>query len=299
VLKDVKRRRLRLDPEPGARGGRPHPVEIALLDWGGSGPLALLHHANGFCAATWGLVAEGLRDRFRLVAMDARGHGDSSRPSGPDAFSWSALAEDLIAVGERLLEESGGGRIALGLGHSFGGTLTLAAAARRPRLYERIALVDPVIVPRELGGEHHSRGSELAERARKRRHVWQDREEARAFFAERELFQDWDPRALDLYVEEGLRQRADGRVELKCAGEVEAAIFAGNQSLDPGAEASAVRVPALFLRAGRGNFPRRLYQQLVDRMQGAVIEEVDAGHLAPMERPDLVIEAVLRFCGEK
>ena len=66
MLDDVLRRRISL-PENG--------VEIAILDWGGDGPLALLHHANGFSAAVWGPVAEHLRGRFRVVAVDARGHG--------------------------------------------------------------------------------------------------------------------------------------------------------------------------------------------------------------------------------
>ena len=43
---------------------------IAALDWGGSNPLAILCHANGFCAATWSLVAELLREEFRVVALD-------------------------------------------------------------------------------------------------------------------------------------------------------------------------------------------------------------------------------------
>ena len=117
VLSGVARRVIRL-PESG--------VEIALLDWGGEGPPALLHHANGFCAALWGPVARHLRSRFRLIAMDARGHGDSPRPEGPGAFSWDLLAADLLGVGELLLAELGAPRFALGLGHSFGGTLTLA-----------------------------------------------------------------------------------------------------------------------------------------------------------------------------
>ena len=43
-------------------------VEIRVLDWGGQGPLALLHHANGFCAATWGLVAARLTPRSASLA---------------------------------------------------------------------------------------------------------------------------------------------------------------------------------------------------------------------------------------
>ncbi len=290
MLENVSRRRLRL---PGKK------VEIALLDWGGDGPLALLHHANGFCAGLWGLVAEALRPHYRVIAMDARGHGDSSRPEGVEAYDWSLLVDDLIAVAESLLAESGKQRIALGLGHSFGGTLTLSAAARRPDLYEHLVLVDPVLLPPRDGVpvEMRGRGSELAEPARRRRQVWVARDEARSFFAGRELFENWAPRALDLYVAEGLRVRDDGQVELKCPGAVEAAIFDQNHSLDLFSEIEVVRAPARLLWAKRGNFPLSLYEGLVARLAEASIEEVDAGHLMPMEQPERVADAVLRFTG--
>src|SRR5262249_25021664 len=104
-------------------------VEIALLDWGGGGPLGLMHHANGFCAGTLGLVAEALVPHFRVIGMDARGHGDSSKPEGPAAYRWDHFAEDYLAVA-RVLAAEHGGRVAIGLGHSFGGTSALGAAAR-------------------------------------------------------------------------------------------------------------------------------------------------------------------------
>src|SRR5260221_8016211 len=63
-------------------------VTLAALDWGGRGPLALLHHANGFCKGVWALVADALRERGHVIAFDARGHGDSSRPEGADAYAW-------------------------------------------------------------------------------------------------------------------------------------------------------------------------------------------------------------------
>ena len=76
-------------------------VEIATLDFGGDGPLALLHHANGFCAALWKPVAEALTARYHVVAMDARGHGDSSRPEGETVYAWSEMARDVVGEGVR------------------------------------------------------------------------------------------------------------------------------------------------------------------------------------------------------
>src|SRR5690606_20922179 len=118
----------------------------ALLDWGGDGPLVLMHHANGFCAGTLGLVAEALVPAFRVIGMDARGHGDSTKPEEPEAYSWEAFALDALAVAEALAPAHGG-RVAVGVGHSFGGTALLGAAARRPELFGHLVLVDPVLPP--------------------------------------------------------------------------------------------------------------------------------------------------------
>jgi pimeloyl-ACP methyl ester carboxylesterase len=272
-------------------------VEIALLDWGGEGPLVRMHHANGFCAGTLGLVAEALVPRFRVVGMDARGHGDSSKPEGPDAYRWDRFAEDLLAVAEALAAERPDGRVAVGLGHSFGGTAVLGAAARRPELFERLVLVDPVVPPlaRELALDpgRAERVGRLVEGARKRRSVWASRAEARAHFAERSLFGDWLPRAIDLYVEHGLRERAHGQVELKCPGEIEAAIFAAGGGLDVAALARRATCPATVLWAARGDFSRDRYERVFGEMPSARIVDVDCGHLVPMERPELVVEQVI------
>jgi pimeloyl-ACP methyl ester carboxylesterase len=125
LLAGVNRRRLQVGPG----------IEIAILDWGGSLPLALLHHANGFCGAVWGGVAQALRPFYRVVALDARGHGDSSKPQEREAYRWECFADDLVRVAELLAGEQVDGRVALGMGHSFGGTATLTAAARRPGLF--------------------------------------------------------------------------------------------------------------------------------------------------------------------
>jgi pimeloyl-ACP methyl ester carboxylesterase len=287
-LPDVARRRVAL-----ATG-----VELALLDWGGEGlPLALLHHANGFCAGVWGLVAAKLRARYRVIALDARGHGDSSKPAGPDAYRWERFPEDLVALAEHLVRGLGVGRVALGLGHSFGGTALLGAASQRIELFERLVLVDPVTPPAPGSDAERVRRphtNALAAGARRRAHVFASREDARSRWGRRSLFAACDPRALDLYAAHGLRERSDGRVELKCPGEVEAAIFE-SASIDVFAWAKGVRAPTLFLWAKRGNFPRATYEKLAASMPDGRVEEVDAGHLVPLERPDLVVDAVEGF----
>jgi pimeloyl-ACP methyl ester carboxylesterase len=289
MLENARRGRISL-PENG--------VEIATLDFGGRGPLALLHHANGFCAAVWEPVALALARHFHVVAMDARGHGRSSKPAGPEAYHWGWFGRDAIGVAEALCQQHGAPRIALGLGHSFGGTALVTASAQRPELFERLVLVDMIAPPRpgsELDLLRRARANPFAELARKRNAVWPSRAAAAEKWRGKELFADWDPRAFELYLAEGLLDRPDGQVELACPPEIEAAIFEGNGSLDVLELASKVRVPALVLWARAGDFPYTHFQELASQMAGSELRVADAGHLVVMENPELVVREVMRF----
>ncbi|MDX2169285.1 MAG: alpha/beta hydrolase [Deltaproteobacteria bacterium] len=269
-------------------------IETALLEWGSGDRLALLHHANGFCKGVWAEVATALADDgWRVIALDARGHGDSTHPEGDAAYHWDAFAEDLVALAQVLVEEHGGAPIALGLGHSFGGTSMIGAAARRPELFARLLLVDPVVPPPLHGVDPldvpHLR--KLIDGARKRRAEWASRDAARAWCAERRFFADWRPEAIELYLLDGMREHADGRLTLKCPGAVEGAVFAGSASVDLFALARRVATPTLVQWARRGDFPRAVHEALADTMAHAQLEALSCGHLVVMEQPELVIRA--------
>ena len=128
--------------------------------------------------------------------------------------------------------------------------------------------------------------------------MWGSRDEARRAWAEKRFFAEWRPEALALYAAEGLRERPDGLVELKCPGEVEAAIFESSGTFDVFAVARGLETPALLLWAARGDFSRATYEKLAAEMANARVEDVNAGHLVPMEQPDLIVEATRRFAAE-
>lgn len=269
-------------------------VEIALYDWGGQGPAALLHHANGFCAATLGPLAALLRDRYRVYGMDARGHGDSSRLEDLSRYQWATFCRDWIRVAEHLVEREGGA-LALGIGHSLGATTTLLGASERPELVGRLALVEAVIPvrPDRRDAARLARLERLIAGAAKRRSRWPSAAAARAHFGTHPFFERWRAEALDLYVGQGLRSRRDGSVELKCPGAVEAAIFENAQGLDAYAVAETVRCPSTWVWARGGDFPRELYEGAVQRMKDARLVDVEGGHMVPMEAPERVVEAIL------
>lgn len=277
---------------PGQRDG----IELAALDWGGQGELALLHHANGFCGATLAPVARALSSRFRVIAIDARGHGDSTpvRPeSDPDAYAWTALVDDLDAAIPALLERVGRASVALAIGHSFGGALLLRAASVRPVAFERLLLCDPVLHARRRQGAAPTEGGQgMAAVARKRRDRFPSFGAAYDHFRSRGLFRDFTPEALALYAGEGLRETDDGGVTLKCAREIEAAVFEGRASGVCAEGVESVTARTLFVHAGRGSFEATTYEALASRMPDARVMRRDLGHLFPMEAPETVLALV-------
>mgnify|MGYP000735960871 CR=1 FL=1 len=63
--------------------------------------------------------------------------------------------------------------------------------------------------------------------------------------------------------------------------------------------AERVSTPTELLWATRGDFPRESYESIAARMGNARIRDVEAGHLVPMERPELVVDAVLATAAQR
>jgi len=286
----IERRRVRLASRA---------IELALVDWGGDGPLALLAHANGFCADVLGPLAERLRARFRVIGWDARGHGDSEKPAPPEGYGWDEFGLDASAVAAALCDELGESQVAFGVGHSFGGTCLMNATAREPARFARLALLDPVIIPAPADfpdADPMPRGPNVAaDIARKRTHVFPSREALSERWREKGTFSDWDPRALELYLAHGFRDRPDGQIELKCPGAVEAAVYESARRLDAWRDAAALTRPALLLHAGKGNFPRVLVERLADRAPAIELDSLEAPHLMAMTCPDEIADRLLAW----
>lgn len=273
---------------------------IAVLQWGAADRVVVFHHANGFCGALWAPVARALAPRYSVFALDARGHGRSSKPTEPSAYRWECFADDLSSLCEQILLRAGRDAIDLVVGHSFGGTSAVVAAALRPELFRRLVLVDPVVPPPPTSpelGDGSRVAHLLAAGARRRTSLWQSREGARRSWEANSFFANWDREVFDLYLEEGLRSNSDGTVELRCPPWAEAMIFEAGPLLDLYEFAKRVPLPVLVLHAEHGSFPKTFHQALVGALPQGALQAVAGGHLLPMEAPGLVAEAIMRFCG--
>jgi pimeloyl-ACP methyl ester carboxylesterase len=103
----------------------------------------LTHGLGGTSAGIWGRAASELADEFTVVTYDLRGTGGSER--GPGPYSLDDFVGDLRALVEELELASP----AL-VGHSFGGSITLAYAARHPEEVSAVASAGgPVVLPEQ------------------------------------------------------------------------------------------------------------------------------------------------------
>ena len=114
------------------------PVELAYLDEGEGDPIVLVHGFASNKEVNWvmpGWTATLRRDGRRVIALDNRGHGQSSKLYDPAAYHTDIMAGDVAA----LIEHLALGRADL-MGYSLGSRISAVLAARRPELVRSVIL---------------------------------------------------------------------------------------------------------------------------------------------------------------
>ncbi|MDR3556652.1 MAG: 3-oxoadipate enol-lactonase [Syntrophobacteraceae bacterium] len=110
------------------------------------GPFVTFSHSLATSLALWDPQAALLREKFRVLRFDTRGHGSSSAPPGP--YSMEMLADDLIGLLDHLEIEQ-----THFAGISMGGMIGQVLACRYPERVDRLVLsntvcrVDPGAAP--------------------------------------------------------------------------------------------------------------------------------------------------------
>ncbi len=105
-------------------------VEIAYFDEGEGEPIVLVHGFASTKEINWvnpGWVATLTRAGRRVIALDNRGHGASSKLYDPQAYQTTLMAEDVRA----LLDHLGIGRADV-MGYSMGARITAFLAVEHP-----------------------------------------------------------------------------------------------------------------------------------------------------------------------
>jgi pimeloyl-ACP methyl ester carboxylesterase len=265
---------------------------LVLHDWGGAGRPILLAHPTGFHGRAWGPVADALTASGHHVrAIDFRGHGDSD--PDPDQYRWHGFGDDVLAV----VDEIGAPAGLIGVGHSMGGAALLMAELDRPGTFAGLYCFEPIVPPLDVAGGIHP-DNPMSAAARRRRAVWDSPGEAEAAYASKPPLSVMRPDALRAYVEYGLRPTEDGRAELKCRPEDEAAVFAAGGAHDTYARLTQVGCPVVIARGttSGAQSPEAFAGPAAERIPGGRLEVLDGlGHFAPQEDPDRFAASVERF----
>jgi pimeloyl-ACP methyl ester carboxylesterase len=256
-------------------------LRLHFLESGGASRPAVCFLHGGSAHAHWfDRVIPAFSDRFHVIALDQRGHGESEWPD-PPAYATGDFAADLLA----LMDALGWERATL-VGHSMGGLNSMAFAAWHPERVRGLVVVDsrPMIPPERLG-MMHARGR------RPIRHYPSRGVAADSFrLLPRETFAD--PALLRHLGEVGVVEREGGwvyRFDPQCNG--------ARQPIDAWTLVHRITAPTLIVRAERSpGLPPEQAERLRSAIPDARLVEIpDAYHHVTLDRPREFADALDRF----
>jgi pimeloyl-ACP methyl ester carboxylesterase len=114
-------------------------LRLHYADWGNhlAPPLILVHGSRDHCRS-WDWLADKLRHKWHVIALDLRGHGDSGWPHGATgSYSMSAYIGDLA----QLIEQKQLAPVTI-IGHSLGGNISLRFTGIFPELVRQIIAIE-------------------------------------------------------------------------------------------------------------------------------------------------------------
>ena len=283
--------------EPREHRARLRDIDIAWFEWGvPSGQPVVMAHATGFHGRCWAAVATVLGSDYRVIALDQRGHGRSGNV-GP--YDWRVFGDDLAAFVDHLDLER-----VVGVGHSMGGHAMVQAAFNRVERFERLVLIDPVILAPEMYREWHRErpyASADAHPVARRKAEFKTWTDFHRRLRDRPPFTLWRADVLRDYCRHGVLPKPGGGVALACPPAVEAAIYMGSGGTDIYAEIRSLPHEVLVIRApprsaGRTqmDFSRSpTWEQLAAAFPcGRDVFRPDLTHFIPMQAPDFVARAI-------
>ena len=257
-------------------------VNLHYLDYGGTGPLGmLLLHGGGANAHWFDFIGPSLAQHGRVLAVDLRGHGDST-PAEPPVYTYEAYLQDIRALlnAEQIATP-------VLMGHSMVGILMVQYAGTWPQEVHALIVCDsrPVYSP-EVTDFLRQTGQ------------WQGREYATQedYIAHFRIRPDGlrAPQEIHRYIASHAgKQLPHGTWVHK----MDRRVYAQRDAVDTLPFWQQVTCPTLFLRAEHSSrLTPALLQQIKDACPQVESAEVaEAGHHLMLDQPAQTVALVREF----
>jgi pimeloyl-ACP methyl ester carboxylesterase len=252
-------------------------------DWPNPGAqaLVLLHGFTGH-ARSWDTFAAAMQDRYRVLALDQRGHGETQ---WADAYGADLMVEDVQAFVTAL-----GLKQFVLLGLSMGGRNAYHFAARHPEEVQRLVIVD-------IGPEIVAAGSTRIQAGVQARDVFDSPEEAVV------AARAGNPRAPDdalrHRVTHNLMQRPDGKWTFRFDAKLRAPGGTPPRPEPAAAWALLAKIgcPTLLIRGAESDVlgvktAARMVREIPDCR---LVTVPDSGHSVPLDNPPGFLAATRTF----
>jgi pimeloyl-ACP methyl ester carboxylesterase len=269
-------------PEPIRRTVPVPAGELVVWDHAGGAPATLLLHGIGNYGRVWDLVADSVAGRLRLIAPDARGHGDSAAP--PTGYDAADFVADATAIIDALTVDR-----VLVVGHSMGGGHGFAFAQAHPERCSGLVLID-------IGPELEAAGRERSVRLTRERP---------ASFADDDAAEAYLRKTSPGYSDAAYANRMQWLFRLGPVGltwRADAAALAqimGTPRPGTWAALSELRLPVLVVRGTRSLYlSAAAAQRMVETIPDARLLELDAGHNVQLDQPAALAAAIVAFARE-
>lgn len=264
----------------------PH-IQLSYLEWFTGPEPVLLLHGLGDHARVWSDLAISLGNRYHLVALDMRGHGESGKPT--QGYTFTELIGDL----EALLDHLGWSQVH-GIAHSWTAKLLPIWATSTPQRLASMVLVDPFYINKMPGFVNFT--FPLLYKVLpflQGMGPFSSYEVAEAKAQTLNQFQGWSPLQQKVFAE-GIEQKADGSWGSKFTVPARNEIF--QESVAVSGLTAPIDIPTLLVQPEQGINRRasslKTYQTYLNQLQ---VERLSGNHWPFLVEAERFNPAVIEF----
>ncbi len=256
---------------------------------------AHFYGGNGFAVGVYQPLLSKLASQFDITSLAMRGYW-YDLPTAK-TLTREQDADMLIEFLQKTQNQP-----VIGIGHSQGATATAMACAKRPDLFSKLYLIEPVtftkqqtlvynLLPRWLKMSQEPFTSTL-----KKPTTWQSIEDYYQFLRSHRAYKRVSDEHLKIYATNSLEQRDDGQYELIFAPKQELANYFGTPYIDDALkQLNRLNMPYTLILGKPTIFVsdkvRKNWQGLVDDEN--IVTLAENGHLLPIENPEGCAEVIL------